>query len=68
MKNYQFNIILLSIILSTLAIVWKMEQRVDVHWMLPPNAECAVKMMYLRDENGVPQPTVRKVCHWRHQG
>ena len=42
-----------------------LKQRKDVHWMLPPNAECAVKMMILRDkDNNKMEPVSRMVCHW----
>jgi len=34
-----------------------------VHYLLPKDAECAVKMMYF----GTSKPTSRMVCHWKQK-
>lgn len=35
-----------------------------VHWMLPSDAKCAVKLMYFKNKDGVRYPANRMVCHF----
>ena len=40
-----------------------LNRETQVHWMLPPKAECAIKVMYLKFPDGT-KPIDRMVCHW----
>ena len=69
MKIIQTIIICVSIFISAAVIMHQIEQRVDVHWLVPRHADCAIKMMYLRvptpDGDSKLMPSSRMVCHWR---
>lgn len=41
-----------------------LNRETQVMWMIPPNAKCAIKMMYFKDKTGKLVPRVKKVCHW----
>lgn len=37
------------------------------HYLLPKHAQCAVKEMYFKTDNGEMLKSTRQVCHWEHQ-
>lgn len=68
------GLILFSIIVSFAFTIYEMNtlkkdiealnRETQVHWMLPPKAECAIKVMYFRNKNNIKYPADRMVCHW----
>ena len=41
-----------------------LNRETQVHWMLPSDAKCAVKLMYFKDKDGVRYPANQMVCHF----
>ena len=40
---------------------------VEVHYLIPDDSACAVKMMFFRSDSTTDLfPVVRQVCHWDH--
>ncbi len=37
------------------------------HYLLPENANCAIKEMFFTTKDGEQVKSVRKVCHWEHK-
>ena len=71
MKTDLFDRLVLGLFIIVLTFMlmvinYKIDERVDVHWILPRHADCAVKLMYLKDKDGKQIPSSRMVCHWKH--
>ena len=45
----------------------KIQQTKDVHWIIPKESDCAVKMFFLRNKAGDLKPSSRMVCHWENK-
>ena len=41
-----------------------LNRETQVMWYVPDHADCAIKMMYFKDNAGNKKPEVRMVCHW----
>ena len=61
-----FAFIIIKAELNLTNLIKEQNRLTEVHLMLPPNADCAVKVMYFRDKDGkLLEPSVSKVCHWK---